>query len=74
MVQRTVTLTRGNTITQDDLPDEIRHFQAVTRGGTLGERLEAVEREMILSALDKSGWVPDTGSPSFGHQRTGTQI
>ena len=66
MVQRTVTLTRGRSITQNDLPDEIRHFQAVTRGGTLQERLEAVEREMIISALEKSDWVQTRAAERLG--------
>jgi len=66
MVQRTVTLTRGRSIAQDDLPDEIRHFQAVTRGGTLQERLEAVEREMIISALEKSDWVQTRAAERLG--------
>ena len=66
MVQRAVTLTRGNVITQQDLPDEIRHFQNVTRGGTLVEKLEAVEREMILSALEKSGWVQTRAADRLG--------
>ncbi len=66
MVQRTVTLTRGSAITEQDLPDEIRHFQAVTRGGTLAERLDAVEREMILSALEKSDWVQTRAAERLG--------
>ena len=66
MVQRAVTLTRGNVITQQDLPDEIRHFQTVTRGGTLVEKLEAVEREMILSALEKSDWVQTRAADRLG--------
>ncbi|EFK06657.1 sigma-54 interaction domain protein [delta proteobacterium NaphS2] len=66
MVQRAVTLSRGNVITQQDLPDEIRHFQTVTRGGTLVEKLEAVEREMILSALEKSDWVQTRAADRLG--------
>jgi two-component system, NtrC family, response regulator AtoC len=65
MVQRTVTLTRGHSITPADLPHEIRHFQATTQG-TLEERLEAVEREMILSALEKSDWVQTRAAEQLG--------
>ncbi|MFO7599936.1 MAG: sigma-54 dependent transcriptional regulator [Candidatus Desulfacyla sp.] len=65
MVQRTVTLTRGNSIRPADLPHEIRHFQATTQG-TLEERLEAVEREMILSALEKSDWVQTRAAEQLG--------
>ncbi len=56
VVQRSVTLSRGPVIYPKDLPEEVRHHQA-TAQGTLSERLEAVEREMMLSALEKSGWV-----------------
>ncbi len=65
MVQRTVTLTRGHSIASADLPQEIRHFQATTQG-TLDERLEAVEREMILSALEKSDWVQTRAADQLG--------
>ena len=66
MVQRTVTLTRGGAITEQDLPDEIRRFQAVTRGGTLQEKLEAVEREMIISALEKNDWIQTRAAERLG--------
>jgi len=56
VVQRTVTLARSSLICPPDLPDEIRHHQATTQG-TLADRLVAVEREMLLAALEKSGWV-----------------
>ncbi|WP_028322422.1 sigma-54-dependent transcriptional regulator [Desulfatiglans anilini] len=65
VVQRTVTLARSPVITPADLPDEIRHFQATTQG-TLEERLEAVEREMILSALEKNGWVQTRAADQLG--------
>ncbi len=66
LVQRTVTLTRGGAITRDDLPHEIRHFQAATREGTLTEGLAAVERDMILSALEKTGWVQTQAAKRLG--------
>jgi len=65
VVQRTVTLTRGHSITSADLPHEIRHFQA-THQGTLDERLEAVEREMILSALEKNDWIQTRAADQLG--------
>jgi len=65
VVQRTVTLARGSVITPADLPDEIRHFQATTQG-TLEERLEAMEREMILSALEKNDWVQTRAADQLG--------
>lgn len=56
VIQRTVTLARSSLISPHDLPDEIRHHQATTQG-TLADRLDAVEREMLLAALEKSAWV-----------------
>ena len=66
IVQRTVTLTRGSSISPDDLPDEVRHFRVATQGNTLVERLEAVENEMILSALKKSDWVQTRAAERLG--------
>lgn len=65
MVQRTVTLARGALITDRDLPPEIR-FHQVTTNGNLTERLDAVEREMLLSALEKSAWVQTHAAESLG--------
>jgi len=65
VVQRTVTLTRGRTITPGDLPQEIRHFQTATES-SLAERLEAVEQEMILSALEKSDWIQTRAAERLG--------
>ena len=65
VVQRTVTLARGRTITPGDLPEEIRYFQNVTEG-SLAERLEAVEQEMILSALEKSDWIQTRAAERLG--------
>lgn len=65
MVQRTVTLARGAVITDRDLPPEIR-FHQVTTNGNLSERLEAVEREMLLSALEKNAWIQTHAAESLG--------
>ncbi len=65
VVQRTVTLARGRTITPGDLPEEIRHFQTGTEG-SLAERLEEVEQEMILSALEKSDWIQTRAAERLG--------
>jgi len=47
------------------LPEEIRHYQATTRG-TLVERLDALERELILSALEKRNWVQTQAAELLG--------
>ncbi len=65
VVQRTVTLARGPFIKPGDLPEEIRHFQTATEG-SLSDRLEAVEHEMILSALEKSDWIQTRAAERLG--------
>ena len=65
VVQRTVTLSRGQVIRHADLPEEIRHHHATTCG-TLAERLEAVEQEMLLSALEKNCWVQTKAADLLG--------
>ncbi|MDM8525354.1 sigma-54 dependent transcriptional regulator [Desulfococcaceae bacterium HSG8] len=65
IIQRTVTLTRGSIIRPRDLPSEVRYHQ-VTAQGTLSERLEAVEREMLISALEKNEWVQTRAAESLG--------
>jgi two-component system response regulator AtoC len=65
IIQRIVTLGRGNVIRDRDLPAEIRFHQA-TEQGSLSERLEAVEREMLFSALEKSAWVQTKAAESLG--------
>ncbi|MCP4575544.1 MAG: hypothetical protein GY846_04600 [Deltaproteobacteria bacterium] len=65
IVQRTAILARGKAIGPKDLPEEIRHYRAATKG-TLSERLSTVEQEMILSALEKSGWVQTRAAQMLG--------
>lgn len=65
IIQRTVTLSRGTIIRDRDLPAEIR-FHQVTEQGTLAERLEAVEREMLMSALEKSEHIQTKAAKSLG--------
>jgi two-component system, NtrC family, response regulator AtoC len=65
IVQRTIILARGEIIHPVDLPEEIRHYQAMTRG-TLMERLGALERELILSALEKRNWVQTQAAELLG--------
>ncbi len=65
IIQRTITLARGETIHPLDLPEEIRHYQATARG-TLMERLDAMEREIILSALEKRNWIQTQAAELLG--------
>lgn len=65
IIQRTITLARGAVLRPSDLPEEIRRYEATT-SGTLIERLNALEREMILSALDKKNWVQTQAAEFLG--------
>ena len=65
MIQRTLTLSRGHIIRTADLPAEVRFHQA-TGQGTLGDRLEAVEREMLISALEKHNGIQTQAAKSLG--------
>jgi DNA-binding NtrC family response regulator len=65
IVQRTITFARGQLIALLDLPEEIRHHQATTQG-TLAENLEAMEKEMLLDALEQSNWVQTRAAAFLG--------
>ncbi len=65
IVQRTITLARSSIIKPSDLPPELRRHQAETQG-TLNERLEALEKEMIISALEKTNWVQTRAAEQLG--------
>jgi DNA-binding NtrC family response regulator len=62
VVERMLVLSNGERITEDDLPDELRQASAPPPNTTLlldlpdeGISLEAIERELLLRALDKAG-------------------
>jgi len=65
IIQKILTLSRNSVIRSEDLPPEVRFHQA-TEQGTLSERLEAMEREMLVSALEKHNWVQTHASESLG--------
>jgi len=65
IVQRTATLVRGEIVRPADLPQEVRRHSTVTQG-TLAETLESVEREMIVSALEKTDWVQTRAAELLG--------
>ena len=64
LMQRLVTLVRGNTITVADLPPEI--LERKTKSGLLSERLAEIEKEMILAALEKHHWVQTKAAEELG--------
>lgn len=64
LIQRLLTFVRGNTVTVADLPVEIR--ESTAKGGLLSDRLAAVEREMLVTALDDNHWVQTKAAESLG--------
>jgi two-component system, NtrC family, response regulator AtoC len=64
IVQRMVTLVRGNVIRAHDLPPEIQASQSGS--GVLNERLAEVERQMLVTALEKNNWVQTQAAESLG--------
>jgi two-component system response regulator AtoC len=64
LIQRLVTLSRGSLIQHRDLPAEVRFYQP-GEGGKLAERLKAVEREMLISALEQNDWVQTRAAESL---------
>ena len=66
IVQRAVTLSRGNIIHPQDLSSEIREAKSNSASGDLATRLADVEREMLLNALHDHDWVQTRAAESLG--------
>ncbi len=64
LIQRLLTLVRGNRITVADLPPEVR--ESTGKGGLLSDRLAAVEKEMLIAALEENHWVQTKAAESLG--------
>jgi len=65
MIQRVVTFSRGAVIQTSDLPSEVR-FNQDTNQGDLAERLVTVEKEMIITALEKHQNVQTRAAEALG--------
>ena len=65
IIQRTVTFCRSSLIREQDLPPEVR-FQNAVEKGTLAEKLEALERELILTALSRHKGVQTRAAHELG--------
>ncbi len=65
IVQRTLTLTRGGLIKPAHLPPEVRRAEMIDHG-LLQERIEAVEREMLVSALERTAWIQTRAAEMLG--------
>lgn len=67
LLQRTVTLARAAILRPADLPEMVRNPPPEATDQThLDERLAAVEREMLLTALEANQWVQTRAAASLG--------
>jgi two-component system response regulator AtoC len=65
IIQRALTLLRGSVLRPLDLPPELRHT-AANEQGPLQQRLDGVEREMLLAALEQAQWVQTHAAEQLG--------
>lgn len=70
-VERMAILTRGDLLTADSIPVEIRLSRgAAAPKGNLREAKESAEREHILRALDEAKWNVSSAARALGMERT----
>src|SRR5580692_9162198 len=70
-VERMAILTRGDLLTADSIPVEIRLARgAAPPKGNLREAKESAEREHILRALDEAKWNVSSAARALGMERT----
>lgn len=67
IVQRSTTLARSNLIKASDLPAEVRQpLNSGSGGGSLEEKLNNLERRLILEALENCDWVQTRAADQLG--------
>ncbi len=66
IIQQVITLSRTAIVSANDLPPEVREFQGKAATGVLGERLAAVERRMIVAALEQNDWIQTRAAENLG--------
>jgi two-component system nitrogen regulation response regulator NtrX len=70
-VERMAILTRGDVLTAESIPVEIRLSRgAASPKGNLREAKESAEREHILRALDEAKWNVSSAARALGMERT----
>jgi DNA-binding NtrC family response regulator len=65
IIQRSLTLTRGSLLQPTDLPEEVRRG-AVLDQGLLQERLDTLERDLLLAALEETDWIQTRAADRLG--------
>lgn len=65
IIQRSLTLARGSILLPADLPEEVRTDPSAAQG-RLQERLDALERDMLLAALEQTDWIQTHAAERLG--------
>ena len=65
IIQRSLTLARGSVLRPRDLPEEVMRNQGAD-AGQLRERLDAMERALLVEALEHSDWVQTQAAERLG--------
>ena len=65
IIQRSLTLARSPVLQPRDLPEEVVRNQGAD-SGQLRERLDAMERDLLTEALDRSDWVQTQAAERLG--------
>ncbi len=66
ILQRTITLARAPVIGLRDLPPEISEYCGFNSGGDLNGQLAAVERQLLVDALERHHWVQTKAAEHLG--------
>lgn len=78
VVERAVIMTRGDVISQTELPDTLRELEAETEKATVdltpGRSLKEMEREMILRTLEEAGGNRTRSAEILGISRRTLQL
>jgi DNA-binding NtrC family response regulator len=66
ILQRSLTLARGSVLGPADLSAEVRQGEPQDHGGHLQERLDGMERAMLIAALDGTDWIQTRAADRLG--------
>ncbi|MBK1717838.1 sigma-54-dependent transcriptional regulator [Thiocystis violacea] len=65
IIQRSLTLARGSLLQPSDLPEEVRRGAALDQG-LLQERLDGLERDLLVAALEQTDWIQTRAADRLG--------
>nr|WP_242482587.1 sigma 54-interacting transcriptional regulator [Thiocystis violacea] len=65
IIQRCLTLARGSVVQPKNLPEDLRHGGPRALGA-LQERLDGMEREILIAALEQADWIQTRAADRLG--------